>query len=197
MHWGAGDATTREAPDLRPRVDDFPEHAATHGFSGRIGLDSVRSVSVAPMAGDSPIQAVVVARTAESSWAEANPELAAPGAQIRRDAGDLPGPVPVAVASRARPAGEAAGARWFVIGDSSVVRNAGMRLFQNRSFVLGAIDWLVGDERLVSDAPRALRASRLDLTEADHRNLFRLTVLLLPEAIVIVGLGVWWRRRSL
>jgi hypothetical protein len=180
-----------------PIVGDFPEHGATRGFSGRLGLDNARSVSVMPMPADSPIEAAVVARTSESSWAEANPELAAPGAQIRRDAGDLPGPVPVAVASRARLADGRGVARWFVIGDSSVVRNAGLGVFQNRSFVLRAIDWVVGDARLVSDTPRALRASRLDLTEADHRNLFRLTVLLLPEAIVIVGLGVWWRRRSL
>jgi hypothetical protein len=27
--------------------------------------------------------------------------------------------------------------------------------------------------------------------------LFRFSVLLLPEALLIVGLGIWWRRRTL
>jgi len=50
---------------------------------------------------------------------------------------------------------------------------------------------------MIAERPRGLRPSRLDMTEADYRTLFRLGVLLVPEALLILGLGIWWRRHTL
>jgi len=113
------------------------------------------------------------------------------------------GPLPVAVAARAPRPGEPdptaspPEARWVVIGDSQIARNVGIGAYFNREFLLNAVEWLVGNEPLVGKGPRGLRPSRLDMTRADYRNLFRFSVLLLPEILVILGLGVWWWRRSL
>ena len=67
----------------------------------------------------------------------------------------------------------------------------------NREFLVSTLQWLAGDEDLIAEPARTMRASRLDMTEADYKTLFRLGVLLLPEGLLIVGLAFWWRRRSL
>lgn len=72
-----------------------------------------------------------------------------------------------------------------------------MGSYFNREFLVNLAQWLTGAEELIAEPPRGLRASRLDLTEADTRNLFRFCVLLLPEVLLIVGLAVGWRRRAL
>jgi hypothetical protein len=83
------------------------------------------------------------------------------------------------------------------IGDSDLAVNQSLGAFFNREFLLNAVQWLVGNEELIAERPRGLRPSRLMMTTDDLTNLFRLGVLFLPETLLIVGLGVWWRRRSL
>jgi len=93
--------------------------------------------------------------------------------------------------------GQTRDARIVVVGDSDFVSNAHVEDFFNKEFLLNAIAWLSGQEELIAERPKGFRASRLDMTEADYRTLFRFGVLLFPEALLIVGLAVWWRRRTL
>jgi ABC-type uncharacterized transport system involved in gliding motility auxiliary subunit len=127
---------------------------------------------------------------------------------VARGAGDVDGPVAVAVAAR-RGAPDGGGAslppvaspapsgRLVVIGDSDFATNAHLTEFFNKEFLLNAIAWLRGQEDLIAERPKGFRPSRLDMTEADYRTLFRFGVLFFPEALLIVGLAVWWRRRTL
>lgn len=127
---------------------------------------------------------------------------------VTRGPGDVDGPVPVAVAaqrSQGEPAAQEKGpavarrsaTRIVVIGDSDLASNAHLHDFFNKEFLLNAIAWLGGQEDLIAERPKGFRPSRLDMTEADYRALFRLGVLLFPEALLIAGLAVWWRRRML
>jgi hypothetical protein len=59
------------------------------------------------------------------------------------------------------------------------------------------VHWLTGSEDLIVGPPKSLRASRLDMTTADQRNLFRFGVLFLPEILLIGGIVAWFRRKSL
>ena len=77
------------------------------------------------------------------------------------------------------------------------VRSAGLQPLDARSAALQLDHWLVGAEDLIVGPPKGLRASRLDMTQADQRNLFRFGVLLLPEVLLIGGIVAWLRRRSL
>ena len=190
---------------VAPIVDDFPPHPITRGFGERIALDRARSVAVLA-SGRVPgvaVEAAVLARTGESAWAESDYEAMIESRRVSRDPEDTPGPIPVAVAARAPRPGEVGASpsppetRWVVIGDSHIARNVGIGAFFNREFLLNAVEWLVGNEELIGEGPRGLRQSRLDMTRADYRNLFRFSVLLLPEVLVILGLSVWWWRRSL
>jgi ABC-type uncharacterized transport system involved in gliding motility auxiliary subunit len=193
---------------LDPIVEDFPPHPITRDFKERLVLFEARSVDAKTEGGLPGVGASVIARTRPSSWAVADYRKMLSTGAVPRGPGDLPGPVPVAVAARrAPPAGaDAEGAsstapkaapRLVVIGDSDLATNAHLAEFFNKEFLLNAVAWLRGQEDLIAERPRGFRPSRLDMTEADYRNLFRFSVLLFPEALLIVGLAVWWRRRLL
>jgi ABC-type uncharacterized transport system involved in gliding motility auxiliary subunit len=190
-------------PGLALIVDDFPPHPITAGFRERIALDRARSVNLLAV-GRVPgaaVEASILARAGESAWSEVDYEGMISSGRISRSPETATGPIPVAVAARARRTGDGAEstreARWVVVGDSQLARNAGIGAYFNREFLLNAVEWLVGQEQLIGEEPRGLRPSRLDMSRADFRNLFRLSVLLLPEVLVILGLAVWWWRRSL
>jgi len=48
----------------------------------------------------------------------------------------------------------------------------------------------------VSIGSRAVRASRASLTPEQALSVFYLSVLVLPELILLCGIVVWWRRTS-
>jgi ABC-type uncharacterized transport system involved in gliding motility auxiliary subunit len=180
-------------------IDDFPPHPITAGFHERIALDRARSVDLLPV-GRIPgadVEASIVARTGQKAWAESDYRAMIETRRVSRDAGDPTGPIPVAVAARVSPSGDAPETRWVVVGDSQLARNAGIGAYFNREFLVNVVEWLVGNEELIGEEPRGIRPSRLEMSRADFRNLFRLSVLLLPEVLVILGIAVWWWRRSL
>jgi len=176
---------------IDPVVEDFPPHPITRSFKERIVLLGARSVDARQEGGLEGASAQVVARTNESSWAETGYKDMLATNQVAKDAADRNGPISVAVAATAGKA------RLLVMGDADLAGNENLSAFFNREFLLNAVQWLVGDEQLIAERPKGLRPSRLDMTQEDFSTLFRLGVLLLPEGLLILGLGVWWRRRSL
>lgn len=98
----------------------------------------------------------------------------------------------VAVASE--PAG---GGRVVVLADGDLARNGMLFALGNELFLGRCIAWLVGDDPVATAEPRRVRASRVEASPARLRNLFRLGVLLIPEAILLLGLGIRGWRRSL
>lgn len=178
---------------LDPIVSDFPPHPATRGFRERIVLFQARSVDrvsdTAPEAG----RAAVVARSGSGSWAEREWREALATGRVGRGEEERAGPIPVAVAA----AGPGGRGRLLVIGDADLARNGNLGTFFNREFLVQAVLWTAGEEDWIAELPRTLRASRLDMSEADYRTMLRFGVLLLPEGLLVLGLAVWWRRRAL
>ncbi len=43
---------------------------------------------------------------------------------------------------------------------------------------------------------RSVRASRAELTENQAAQVFYLSVLIIPELMIVLGIWVWWRRRT-
>lgn len=176
-----------------PLVNDFPDHPATRGFRENIVVSIARSVAPAEQGGLPGVTARVLARTSPSSWAESAWREALRDGRVGLDDADRPGPVSIAVAAE----GEGGKGRVVAIGDADLARNSRLGSYFNREFLVNLAQWLTGSEELIVEPPRGLRASRLDLSDADTRNLFRFCVLLLPEALLIIGLAVGWRRRTL
>lgn len=178
---------------LDPIISDFPDHPITKSFRERIVLAQARPIEPAAEGGLAGVEARVVARTGSGAWAEPRwREVLATGKVTPPPEGSF-GAVSVAVAATTTEGAT----RILVVGDSDLARNGRIGSYFNREFLLGAVQWLAGDEELIAEPAKSLRASRLDMTEGDYRTLFRLAVLLLPEALLIVGLAFWWRRRLL
>ena len=86
-------------------------------------------------------------------------------------------------------------ARLGVFGSAEFADNQHLEgTYFNRDLFLNTVGWLVGQSDLLSIRPRALRASRVSFTEREGTAIFYLSVLVLPELLLIAGLAVWWRR---
>jgi ABC-type uncharacterized transport system involved in gliding motility auxiliary subunit len=161
--------------------------------------------SIVPAA-EPPAGVVVapIALTAKTSWAETDVERLFGSSEAKLDGDDLAGPVPIAVAASAfvrdldggSPDSEAE-VEMVVFGDSSFATNKYWRQLFNDALALASVGWLAGEEQLISIGPRAIRASRAHLSQAEARSVFYLSVLVIPELILLAGIAVWWRRSSL
>jgi len=190
---------------LDPLVEDFPPHPVTKGFRQRIILAQARSITLRVDGGLPGVVAQPLARTHESAWGELGwREMMATG-RVAKDDADRGGPLVVAATATADIAdasdvGAAAPkkqARIVLVGDSDWLANANLGNFFNREMCVNIVHWLTGGEDLIVGPAKTLRASRLDMTVADQRNLFRFGVLLLPEVLLIGGLVAWLRRKAL
>jgi ABC-type uncharacterized transport system involved in gliding motility auxiliary subunit len=87
-------------------------------------------------------------------------------------------------------------ARVVVFGDSDWIINANLlRVYSNRDVVLRALNWLAGEQGGVSIAKKFMRSSDAPMTQESFMLLLA-SSFLLPELILISGLFIWWRRRT-
>jgi ABC-type uncharacterized transport system involved in gliding motility auxiliary subunit len=86
-------------------------------------------------------------------------------------------------------------ARLAVFGSTEFADNRNLEgTYFNRDLFLNTVGWLGGQSDLLSIRPRAVRASRVSFTEREGTLIFYLSVLLVPELLLLTGLIVWWRR---
>ena len=125
---------------------------------------------------------------------------------------DVKGPVSVAAAvERATPAPQnvqalgaqdamsqaAAGrTRIVVVGDSDFVVNGQLGNVGNRDFLMGAIRWLVEQEQLIGISAKTIESIKLSLTGPQLMGIFWFSLLALPLGYGLLGVVVWWLRRS-
>src|SRR5262249_35974142 len=146
------------------------------------------------------VQATELVKTSASSWGETDIAGIFERSEATLDANaDIKGPVPIAVVVNAdlkQMGGDKSGAARLAVFAS--VEFAGNRAldgtYYNRGLLLNTIDWLVGQSALVSIRPRNVRASRVQFTAEQSTVIFYLSVLLIPELLLIAGIAVWWRR---
>ena len=65
----------------------------------------------------------------------------------------------------------------------------------NADLFLNTVNWLAEEEALISIRPKTTRGSRVLMTPKETRDIFYMSVLILPETLLLFGLAVWWRRR--
>ena len=175
---------------IEPIVEDYGTHAITQEFQQRTIFPMVRSVSAA-MEPAEGIEVIELATTSSSSWAEQDLDNLFENSEAKQDAEERVGPVPIAAV--AEDSGK--GTKIVVFGDAEFANNRYFNYYYNGDLFMNALNWLAGEEDLISIRPRMARASRVQLT-ADQTNLiFYLSVLIIPEILLIFGIGVWWRRR--
>jgi ABC-type uncharacterized transport system involved in gliding motility auxiliary subunit len=183
---------------LAPLVDTYdPAHEITRAFEGRTLFPMTRSVG-ADAAGKPGLAATELVKTSPSSWAETDLDGLFRQQQASLDGADRKGPVPIAVAVSAnlKEMGEGEGeTRLAVFGSVEFADNQHLDgTFLNRDLLLNTAGWLVGQSDLVSIRSRTMRSSSVDFSQEEATVIFYLSVLVLPELLLIAGLTVWWRR---
>jgi ABC-type uncharacterized transport system involved in gliding motility auxiliary subunit len=193
---------------IQPITKTYGTHPITQNFRDYTTWPQTRTVA-ADAAGRKGFSATELVKTSPTSRALGNvEELFAKGTATVGD-DDPKGPLAIGVAVEAKladlgiqasapPEGKApTEARLVVFGTEQFADN--QRLSQSRlnaDIFLNSVGWLVGQEELVSVRSRSVRASRAELTPTDSLRVFYLSVLVVPELMVLAGIAVWWRRKS-
>jgi ABC-type uncharacterized transport system involved in gliding motility auxiliary subunit len=107
--------------------------------------------------------------------------------------------VPIAVAGTPAVALDdeegAAEPRLAVYGDADFASNELLDSYRNRDLFLNTVNWMMGDVEAISIRPNLSRASRFQLSIDQFQTIRSLSLFVLPEAIAVLGVYVWWSRR--
>jgi len=175
---------------LVPVAVGYSDHEITNGFTVISYFPLCRSVGVDEASG-----AVQLVFTAQESFAETSFDV------VEFDEGvDAPGPLAVAAALELPSAADdpdARGGRLVVAGDSDFATNAHFPQQGNANLFLNAVNWLAGNESLITIERPSSGPEPIDLTWAESRFLLVVVVFGYPLAIFGLGLNHWRRRRKL
>jgi ABC-type uncharacterized transport system involved in gliding motility auxiliary subunit len=199
-----------------PVVSEYESHAITDKFGYATFFPFARSVEVAETKPEGATL-TILAKTSPNSWSER--ELDQKEVKFTPDK-DKQGPIGLAAVSTFKtkapepspaPAetkpGEPAPApkpeavekeaRIAVVGDSDFVKNRYYGLSGNGNFFLNIANWLTEEADLIAIQPKTQTPRTIQLTPSQGRLLFLVSVILLPLAVLLLGVSVWVRRRSL
>ncbi|HZR80660.1 MAG TPA: Gldg family protein [Candidatus Binatia bacterium] len=180
-------------------VSTYGAHPITKDLKERTLFRFTRSVS--PGDAKPGLTVTSIAKSSQSSWAETDLPRLFKDSQAELDEGkDTKGPISIAVAvdAKLKELGLGDGeARLVVFGTGKLGDNRNINQFFNRDLLLNSVGWLGSQEELLSIRPRTVRASRVRFTQDQATVIFYLSVLVLPEILLVAGLAVWWRRSSL
>lgn len=163
----------------------FPEsHEVDGKASDDLGWKVGRLIDVAP-----------------NGWLEADkvPE-GAQNLKVRFDQGkDKAGPINIGVALE-RTYGKK-GQRVVVIGNANFLANTFITNGGNLDLGINIINWLAGDDRLITIQPMPLKDINVTIPATDQGRLVAWTVFhafqyLIPVGLFVAGLFLWWKRRK-
>lgn len=169
----------------------YQEHPATAALMGkRTVWPLARPVHAQPATGFSSKELIT---TSEKGFAETDLAAIREG-QLQPTAGsDEAGAIPLLVVSEAQ--GAEPRGRVAVVGSSQLAWNDSLVLW-NRDLLLTVTQWLADVQVKVGVAGKQPEQLHLVLQEADQNRLFFLLLVGLPLMTALLGLGVFWLRRS-
>ena len=206
-----------------PVVANYTNHPVTDNFNLLTAFplsQSVKGVAGVEL-GTANTQNVI--QTSERSWSESDVKSLTAGGKVSLDekAGDQRGPITIALslsmdapdASPSAPAGASGDKpagnekpvdgeapkkpqmRILVVGDSDFASNAAAGIQGNADLFVNMANWLTQQEDLIAIRPRDAGDRRITMTADQQRNLFWLSLLIIPGAILGSGVYAWSRRR--
>ena len=104
-------------------------------------------------------------------------------------------PIPVAVMSTYTK--DAAKSNLLVFGTELVLTNSLLQSgsLSNADYLLSAVNTLTERENVISIAPKVLGGGNIVITQAEILIYAALLMIVLPLAVLIVGISIWLRRR--
>ncbi len=113
----------------------------------------------------------------------------------QRDPNNKKGPLTIGAAGSYTTGKENSEGRFVVVGSSSWPANSFINFNGNGDLVLNALNWLSSDEDLISIRPKEQENRNVTMTRAQFNWVRLSTQFLLPGALLLAGVSVWWRRR--
>lgn len=182
-------AEEMRAPPTWALAVSYGLHAATDGFNLLTVFPLARPITVGE---DTGWHSTPLVEVAPRGWVETGPMEGEMRFDPKRD---LRGPVPVAAAlERTRNDREQ---RVVVVGSGAFLANAFIGNGANLDLGLKLINWLAGDEHLVTIQPKAARDAQLQLSRPAAVAITLGGFILLPVGFLALAAAVWWRRRRL
>lgn len=105
------------------------------------------------------------------------------------------GPFTIAAAGSYKTAKENSQGRFVVIGSSAWAANSFINFNGNRDLAMNTVNWLSSDEDLISIRPKERDDRRVTLTQSQMSWVRITSQFLIPLAMLIAGVTVWWKRR--
>jgi ABC-type uncharacterized transport system involved in gliding motility auxiliary subunit len=105
------------------------------------------------------------------------------------------GPLTIAAAGTYNTGKQNSEGRFVVVGSSSWIANSFLSFNGNSDLALNAMNWLSSDEDLISIRPKPPEDRKVNMTGAQFNWVRLSSQFLLPGALLLAGLSVWWRRR--
>ena len=173
--------------DIAPIVSDYPYHEITEDFRFATIFPYSRSLDAV----NGSYTTTVLANTSEYSWSETDFELFDEGV-AQKEGKDKSGPLGVAAIGE-----NGSNGRIAVFGSADFVSNVFLEFSGNRDFFLNTLNWVSGDENLISIRPKKSNAGNLTITSRQVDLIFIIIVVIIPAVILFSGLAVWWKRRVL
>lgn len=178
-----------------PVIQSYEPHPITRKLGNAASL-FYRARSVQPKVGLANLEVSTLLQTSPTSWGDADWRAGGPP---ERGEGDIPGPVPLAVAVTKKTATVANKlndeARMVVFGDLHFANNRFLPMGAHRDLFVNAVNWTVGDDDRLTIRPKSRTGDRLPITETQQYGIMFFSVNLLPLLIVGLGFSVWAVRR--
>ena len=105
------------------------------------------------------------------------------------------GPLTIAAAGTYSTGKENSEGRFVVVGSSSWVANSFLSFNGNSDLAMNAMNWLSSDEDLISIRPKPPEDRKVSMTGRQFNWVRLSSQFILPGALLLAGLSVWWRRR--
>jgi ABC-type uncharacterized transport system involved in gliding motility auxiliary subunit len=105
------------------------------------------------------------------------------------------GPLTIGAAGSYTTGKENSEGRFVVIGSSSWAANSFITFNGNSDLASNALNWLASDEDLISIRPKEQENRTVNITRAQFNWVRLSSQFLLPGALLLAGVSVWWRRR--
>ncbi len=199
-----------------PVVNEYETHSITDKFRYATFFPYARSVTPSEEKPDG-ITVESIAKSSQNSWSER--QLDEQEVTFNKDS-DVSGPVSLAVVATIQAKEETQKetekesteqeeqkprdvksdqpeGRIAVFGDSDFVTNRYYYLSGNGNFFLNTANWLTEEEDLISIQSKTSSPRTIQLSPSQGRLIFFISLVILPLLVLITGVSIWVRRRSL
>ncbi len=190
---------------ITPVITHYPSHRITEQLGNLATFFPLARPVVITSSAPSTVTVTSLVQTSSgddlgrpNSWADSGlKELSStqPNVQFNPADGDIKGPINLAVAIE----NSDTKARMVVFGNSEFVSDNGLNMMAgqvgNADIFLNAVDWAAEEDTLISVRSKPPTNNQIFLTGPQLRLVFLSTVVLLPLAVIVAGVVVWWRRR--